>query len=102
MVWGDDNDSGVCEHQVHAMRCRVCGPEASRKFWSDATALIVAVLAVAGFLWLGRGAAQREAAFEAQQLRAHQERLEARQPGALRALRDLAADVRAGRVKAVR
>lgn len=101
VMWGDEH-AGECAHGEPALRCRVCGPEAARDFWSDPTALIVAVLAVAGLLWLAPGAAQREAAFEAQQLQEHQQRLEAARPGALNNLQELAADVRAGRVPVVR
>lgn len=101
VMWGDDNP-GMCGHNEPALRCRICGPEASRQFWSDPTALIVAVLTVAGLLLLAPRAAKTEAAFEAQQLQEHQERLEVARPGAMQALRELAADVRAGRVRAVR
>lgn len=101
MVWGDEN-VGQCPHREPALRCRVCGPEASRDFWSDPTALIVAVLTVAGLLLLAPRAARTEAAFEAQQLREHQERLERARPGAMQAFRELAADARAGRVTPVR
>lgn len=101
VMWGDEH-AGECAHGEPALRCRVCGPEASRAFWSDPTALIVAVLAVAGLLLLAPGAASTEAAFEAQQLQEHQQRLEAARPGAMQAFRALAADVRAGRVREVR
>lgn len=55
--------------------------------------LVLAVLAVAGFLLLAPSSLRREAAFEDAQLRAHQARLEQHQPGALARLRALAADL---------
>lgn len=99
--WGD-YDANECAHGEPVLRCRHCGPQASRDFWSSPVALVIAVLMVAGFLLLGPAAARREAAFEAQQLREHQERLEVARPGAMQAVRELAADVRAGRLRAVR
>lgn len=101
VMWGD-NEPGTCAHGEPALRCVVCGPDASRDFWSSPAALVIAVLTVAGLLVLAPGAAQREAAFETQQLREHQQRLEAARPGSQQALRELAADVRAARVPHVR
>jgi len=101
VMWGDEH-AVECAHGEPALRCRVCGPEAARDFWSSPAALVIAVLVVAGLFLLAPAAARRDAAFEAAQQRAHQERLEAARPGAMRAIRDLAADVRAGRVREVR
>lgn len=101
VMWGDYY-AGECMHGEPALRCRTCGPAASRDFWSSPVALVIAVLTVVGLLLLAPAAAQREAAFEAQQLREHQQRLEAARPGALNDLRELAADVRAARVPVVR
>lgn len=101
ITWGDAPDTN-CPCGTHPHRCRQCGPAAERAHAHDPTALIVAVLAVAGLLLLGPRAAKTEAAFEAQQLQEHQERLEVARPSAMQAVRELAADVRAGRVRAVR
>lgn len=101
MMWGD-NEPSTCAHGKPALQCVVCGPAASRDFWSSPVAMLVAVLTVAGLLLLAPGAAKREAAFDAQQLHEHQQRLEAARPGALNNLRELAADVRAARVPVVR
>lgn len=91
--WGDYY-ANECVHGEPVLRCRTCGPDASRDLWSSPAALIVAVLMVAGFLLLGPDAARREAAFERQQLAEHQQRLEAARPGALEALRAMAKEQR--------
>ena len=92
-IWGDYY-AGECVHGEPALRCRTCGPEASRDFWSSPVALIVAVLLVAGLLLVAPNALQREAAFERQQLTEHQQRLEAARPGALETLRAMAKEQR--------
>jgi hypothetical protein len=90
--WGE-TPSTTCPCGQPPHQCRVCGPEAERAQAHDATALIVAVLAVVGLLLTAAPDAwRREQAFEDQQRREHLQRLEAARPGALETLREMARD----------
>lgn len=91
---------GECQHLEPAHECPICHPH--RSVLDDPAAAILAALLVAAIAVFAQDGAEREAASEAQQLQEHQERLEVARPGAMQALRELAADVRAGRVRAVR
>lgn len=92
-IWGDYY-AGECVHGEPALRCRTCGPDASRDFWSSPVALLLAVLLVAGLMFAAPSAWRREAAFERQQLTEHQQRLETARPGAMANLRAMAKEQR--------
>lgn len=87
--WGDES-MGKCDHGVDARTCLRC----RRGRWDDAEALLVAALAVAGFLLLGRAAADREAVADRLRLQDHQEQLERAHPGAAQRLDELAREQR--------
>lgn len=93
VVWGEYY-AGECIHEEPALRCRICGPDASRDFWSSPLALIVAVLTVAGLLLLAPGAVRQEQANDAAALAAHKARLEQARPGAMDAYRAMVAEHR--------
>lgn len=89
VTWGV-YDASTCVHGDRALTCARCRDTRG----NDPLALIVAVLAVAGFLLLGARAVRLEEAAEQDALRQHLERLEQQRPGALERLRDIAAEQR--------